>query len=82
MKKFMMVAITLIALAFSLTSCEKGVLKENCNCGLVLSDRVTDYSVVIRNSCSKNEQRFYLQPGDWMNAHPGSQYCITNVSGW
>ncbi len=55
---------------------------EECNCGRVLSDRVSDYSVVIRNSCSGNEQRFYLQPGDWMNAYVGSDYCITNTTSW
>ena len=62
-----------------LTSCVKDQI---CNCGLVLSDRVSDYSVVIRNDCSGNEQRFILQPGDWMNAYVGSQYCITNVTSW
>jgi hypothetical protein len=69
-----------IMLFITLLSCKKE--KENCNCGLVLSDNVSDYSVVIRNDCSKNEKRFVLQPGDWMNAYVGSNYCITNVSGW
>ena len=53
-----------------------------CNCGLVVSDNVEDYSVVIRNSCSNNEKKFTLQPGDWMNAYVGSNYCITNVNNW
>jgi hypothetical protein len=69
-----------------IVSCKKDEIKKNkqevCNCGLVVSDNVDDYSVVIRNSCSGNEKRFYLQPGDWMNAHPGSDYCITNVTNW
>jgi len=69
-----------ILLLLTLLSCEKE--KVECNCGLVLSDNVQDYSVVIRNDCSKKEKRFYLQPGDWMNAHVGSNYCITNVSSW
>jgi hypothetical protein len=69
-----------LLLLLTLLSCEKE--KVECNCGLVLSDNVNDYSVVIRNDCSKNEKRFYLQPGDWMNAHVGSNYCITNVSSW
>ena len=56
--------------------------QEYCNCGLVLSDNVSDYSVVIRNSCSGNEKKFYLQEGDWMNAYVGSDYCITNVTSW
>ena len=49
-----------IMLFITLLSCKKE--KENCNCGLVLSDNVSDYSVVIRNDCSKNEKRFVLQP--------------------
>lgn len=69
-----------IFLLLTLLSCEKE--KVECNCGLVLSDNVNDYSVVIRNDCSKNEKKFYLQPGDWINAQVGSNYCITNVSGW
>jgi hypothetical protein len=63
----------------SMASCKKD---EPCNCGLVLSDNVSDYSVVIRNNCSGNEKKFVLQSGDWMNAHVGSDYCITNVSSW
>jgi hypothetical protein len=69
-----------LMLLLTLLSCEKE--KVECNCGLVLSDNVNDYSVVIRNDCSKNEKRFYLQPGDWMNAHVGSNYCITTVTSW
>ena len=53
-----------------------------CNCGLVVSDNVEDYSVVIRNSCSGNQKKFTLQPSDWMNAYVGSDYCITNVNNW
>jgi hypothetical protein len=67
-----------------LTACKKedNIFLPDCNCGLVVSDRVQDYSVVIRSDCSGNEQRFYLAQGDWMNAHPGRQYCITNSTGW
>lgn len=76
----------ILMLAVSMmVSCEKEnpqPVKEECNCGLVVSDNVSDYSVVIRNSCSGNEKKFYLQEGDWMNAHPGSDYCITNVTSW
>jgi len=74
MKKIIIiVAITLLAI-----SCEK----KNCNCGVVQSDNIADYSVVIKNSCSKNNKTFYLSQGDWMNAHPGSNYCITNITSW
>jgi len=54
----------------------------SCNCGLILSDNVQDYSITIRNSCSGNSKKFILQEGDWMNAHVGSNYCITNVTSW
>ena len=69
------------------TSCEKEDIKttdqkSGCNCGLVISDDASDYSVVIRNSCSQNSKKFILAPGDWLNAHVGSNYCITNSTGW
>lgn len=73
MKKIVFAALIL------LSSCKK---EKVCNCGLVLSDRVSDYSVVIRNDCSNNEKRFILEPGDWMNAYVGSNYCITNTTSW
>ena len=63
------------------SSCNKEEVFE-CNCGFVVSDRVSDYSVVIRNSCTNNEKRWILQPGDWINAYVGSNYCITNASKW
>jgi hypothetical protein len=77
--------VILILAVSMMVSCEKDnqpPVQEQCNCGLILSDNVSDYSVVIRNSCSGNEKKFYLQEGDWMNAHPGSDYCITNVTSW
>jgi hypothetical protein len=70
-----------LAIILSITSCQKDPAKM-CNCGLVLSDNAFDYSVVIKNNCSGNSKRFYLQAGDWMNAFVGSDYCITNVTGW
>jgi hypothetical protein len=69
------------AIILSIASCKKEDVKQ-CNCGLVVSDDVTNYSVVIRNNCSNNERTFTLQPGDWMNAYVGSNYCITNVTSW
>lgn len=77
MRKLLLV----LGLGLVLTSCEKEALND-CNCGLVVSDRVSDYSVVIRNECSSNEERFYLQQGDWLNAHPGRNFCITNTGQW
>jgi len=70
-----------LAIILSIASCKKEDVKQ-CNCGLVVSDDVTNYSVVIRNNCSNNQKTFTLQPGDWMNAYVGSNYCITNVSSW
>jgi hypothetical protein len=70
-----------LAIILSIASCKKEDAKQ-CNCGLVVSDDVTNYSVVIRNDCSGNQKTFYLQAGDWMNAYVGSNYCITNTSSW
>jgi hypothetical protein len=74
MKKITLIlGVSLMAL-----SCEK----QNCNCGVIQSDNVYDYSVIIKNSCSGNNKKFYLSEGDWINAHPGNHYCITNVESW
>jgi len=68
-------------MALTVMSCSKEE-SEDCNCGLIVSDDVTDYSVTIRSDCSGNERRFTLTEGDWFNAHPGDDYCITNSTGW
>jgi hypothetical protein len=68
-----------LAIILSIASCKK---VQPCNCGTVMSDRVSDYSVVIKNNCSGAERRFVLQPGDWMNAIVGEAYCITDVTSW
>ena len=75
--------IILIMTATMMLSCEKeNIQQESCNCGLVVSDNVQDYSVVIRNNCSGNEKKFKLQQGDWMKAYVGSDFCITNITSW
>lgn len=74
-----------LGLVAATVSCQKELVTPNnevCNCGLIVSDDVSDYSVTIRNSCSGNLKKFYLLEGDWLHAHPGSDYCITNVTGW
>jgi hypothetical protein len=76
MKKLLLLSLTIL-----LFSCN-GNEDEDCNCGLILSDNVEDYSVVIRSDCSGNEKKFTLAPGDWVNAFVGSDYCITNSEGW
>jgi hypothetical protein len=74
-------SILLIATVLIFASCKKEEDKP-CNCGVVQSDNVQNYSVVIQNECSGNNKEFTLQQGDWMNAHVGSNYCITNASKW
>ena len=53
-----------------------------CNCGTIQSDRVSDYSVVIKSDCSGNSKRFYLSQSEWLDAHVGTYLCITNSNGW
>lgn len=76
MKKVILLISTII-----IVSCKKEEDKP-CNCGLIQSDNVQNYTVVIQNECSGNNKEFTLQQGDWMNAHVGSNYCITNASKW
>jgi hypothetical protein len=69
----------IIALTLGVMSCKK---EKYCNCGEIVGDNVSNYSVVIKNDCSGNQKEFVLNPNDWTNAHPGSNYCITNVDKW
>ncbi len=78
MKKIVL-AIAVVAL---ISSCKKKEEEGPCNCGIVQSDNVVDYSVVIQNECTSNNKTFTLSAGDWTNAHPGSRYCITNSGKW
>jgi hypothetical protein len=68
-----------LAIVLSIASCKK---VQPCNCGTVISDRASDYSVVIRNNCSGSERRFVLEAGDWMNAIVGESFCLNDVSSW
>ena len=81
MKKLSVLVLGITLLATSFISCSEDDAID-CNCGLITSDNVQNYSVTIRNNCSGNEETFVLSQGDWMNAHPGSDYCITNISNW
>jgi hypothetical protein len=76
MKK-VMICLAVATALFS--SCKKD---EICNCGEIISDDATTYSVDIRNECSGNVKKFYLSESDWMTAYVGSNYCITNVQSW
>lgn len=68
MKKIVM-SIAIVAL---ISSCKKKEVKETS----------MDYSVVIKNECTDNNKTFTLSSADWMNAHVGSRYCITNSGKW
>lgn len=70
----------LIILALVFVSCEKE--PTDCNCGYITADNVEDYSVTIQNVCTNNYKTFTLNPEDWMNAHVGERYCITNEPAW
>jgi hypothetical protein len=74
------VIFSLVVATAILSSCKKE--EPLCNCGEIMSDNVTDYSVDIQNSCSGNVKKFYLYESDWMNAHVGSNYCIENTTSW
>ena len=74
--------VILLGVLISLNSCKKKEDTSPCNCGIVQSDNVQDYSVVIRNECSNNDKKFVLSQADWINAYVGSRYCITNSSKW
>ena len=78
MKKVILSAVLFTAL---LSSCKKEEIK-TCNCGTILSDDASDYSVNIKNDCSGNVKKWTLYPSDWMNAYVGSHYCITNTTSW
>jgi len=78
MKKLLLFAIVL----FTFASCEKEDIYD-CNCGIVMDDGIdSGYWVTIRSDCSNNVKKWYLSEGDWMNAHPGDTYCITDSDGW
>ncbi|NQY43564.1 MAG: hypothetical protein HRT87_09505 [Legionellales bacterium] len=49
----------------------------SCNCGTVVSDDVSDYSIRVRNSCSNNIKKFNLEQSDWMVAYVGSNICMS-----
>lgn len=63
-----------------LSSCKKE--NQPCNCGVIISDDASDYSVDIKNDCSGNVQTWVLSQNDWMTAYVGSNYCITNTTSW
>lgn len=78
---YIMKKLLFLGLVFVVFSCKKEETKP-CNCGRIVSDDVSTYSITIRNDCSGNLKTFNLYEGDWMNAYVGSDYCITNETSW
>jgi hypothetical protein len=80
MKKTILV-LGIIALGIS---CKKDNPQPNkpCNCGIIQSDDVSNYSVDIKNDCSGNVKTWTLSQSDWMTAYVGTHYCITNTTSW
>ena len=79
MKNYLLI----ILAALTLGGCsDDTVTKSNCNCGLILDDRVYDYSILVRNDCTGNEMWIQLYPGEWVNAHPGERACFTEIDSW
>lgn len=69
----------LIIISLLFVSCKK---EDPCNCGQIVSDNASDYSVTIQNECSGNLKTFILAPSDWATAYVGTNYCITNSKKW
>ena len=85
MKQVFFILITSVVLIVSCTDetdLTTSTPQQECNCGTVQSDRVSDYSVVIISVCTGNSKRFYLSQKEWLDAHVGTELCITNSNGW
>jgi len=78
--------ITCLALLICMIACKKETKKPEpqkpCNCGVIVSDDASDYSVVIKNDCTGNNEKFYLYASDWFDAYVGKNWCITNEQKW
>ena len=70
-----------VTVALLSTACKKEEIKP-CNCGAIISDDASNYSVDIKNDCSGNVKTWILSPNDWMSAYVGTNYCITNATSW
>jgi len=76
--------LSIVILSVGLMGCKKEEVTPNntCNCGMIMNDSASNYSVDIKNDCSGNVKTFYLSEADWMTAYVGTNYCITNVANW
>lgn len=81
MKKLIIAAFLL-----GLMSCEKETVRPTsaCNCGTIANDGIDGncYWIEIRNNCSKNKKKFCIDQDIWMDAHVGTNFCITNIDKW
>jgi len=76
--------IYLTALTITLLSCKKYEPEQNCTCGVIANDGITDgcYWLEIRNSCSNNKKKFCFDQDVWMSAYVGSNFCVSGVQPW
>jgi hypothetical protein len=51
----------------------------NCECGKISNDGITDgeYWIEVRNNCSSNKKRVYMDADLWLNAHIGEARCYS-----
>jgi hypothetical protein len=75
--------IVLILAVLSAFSCSEKE-PQPCNCGIVANDGIDGncHWIEIRNNCSGNKKIFCIDEDKWMNAHPGTEFCITNYNSW
>lgn len=77
MKKLIYLLLTVLII-----SCSDDDDSRDCNCGEIISDDASNYSVTIRSDCSGNEETFILEEDVWFTAFVGEDFCITNSDGW
>jgi hypothetical protein len=81
MKKTLLILLA----SFALLGCSDdgpNINKNNCNCGYILDDRASDYSILVENDCSGNIEWIQLYPAHWYNAHPGDRICFSDIQSW
>jgi hypothetical protein len=61
----------LLAALFTLVSCEKEYesVTTSCECGTIANDGISgdSYWIEVRNNCTSNKKRFYMDQDLWMN---------------
>lgn len=68
-----------LGLALALMSCEKeyDYTTSDCKCGTIANDGISgnSYWIEVRNYCTSNKKKVYLDQDRWMNAHVGEMRC-------